>query len=526
VRLTPHLKADAAARRRLDAGAGHFEAGSTARARALFMEAAESAGAGSLRAEALSRLARVHHYAGDQRRAVELFRECLADPRADASVWIDAADGLATSLFFLREELAEALRFARSAARAADEEGDRAALAVGLGTQGMIEAVLGRTEARSTLQSAVRLEKWARNVPLVRQPSFQLAFVSVWSDDLDSACAALRSVCQRARAQGDESSLPFVLTYLSLAECLAGRWGEAMRAADEGEEIALAAGQGIGRAFALSARALTESCLGREEPARADANEALALAERGTMLATMTSLWALALLDLALDQPADVHRQLGPLVERVTEAGIGEPGSIRFVTDDVEALIALGEIEEATARLEPFEENARRLERRSALAPSYRCRGLLAMARGSADEAIVEFGRALAELEGLSLPFERARTLLALGSAQRRFRQRRAARESLEAALATSHKLGASLWSERAREELRRVSGRAPSRDELTPTEQRVAELVAEGRTNREVAAALYVTPRTVEGTLSRIYAKLGVRSRTELGRRLAPPSN
>jgi DNA-binding NarL/FixJ family response regulator len=87
--------------------------------------------------------------------------------------------------------------------------------------------------------------------------------------------------------------------------------------------------------------------------------------------------------------------------------------------------------------------------------------------------------------------------------------------------LAAFDELGARLWSERTRRELRRISGRAPSRGKLTPTERRVAELVAEGRTNKEVAAALYVAPRTVEGTLSRVYTKLGVRSRTELVRRL-----
>jgi DNA-binding CsgD family transcriptional regulator len=519
-RLTPHQDIQAAHRRRLEAGAAHFEAGDTARARALYAEAAESADAGSLRAEALSRLARVHHYAGDQRVAVELFRECLADPRVDAFVRADAADGLATSLFFLREELADALLHARSATHTAEGEQNRAALAVALGTQGVIEAVLGRPEAVSTLESAVTFEESARDVPLARQPSFQLAFVRVWGDDADAARAGLEDVRQRAVAQGDESSLPFVLTYLSLAEFLSGRWLDAMRAADEGEEVALAAGQGIGRAFALSARALVASCLGREEAARSDAGEALALAEHGTMLATMTSLWALGLLELSLDNPAEVHRRLGPLVERVEAAGIGEPGSIRFVTDDVEALVALGDLDAAAAHLERFQEHARRLGRRSALAAAHRCRGLLAVAVGATDEALPEFQRALDELEGLPLPFEDARTLLALGAAQRRGKQRRAARDTLEAALAAFDGLGASLWAERTRTELRRISGRAPSRGELTPTERRVAELVAEGRTNREVAAALYVTPRTVEGTLSRVYTKLGVRSRTELAHR------
>ena len=520
LRLTPEPEAEAAHRRRLDAGAAHFEAGATARARALFAEAAESADIGSLRAEALSRLARVHHYAGDQRLAVELFRECLADPQASAPVQADAAEGLATSLFFLREELADALGHARSAARIAEEDGSRTALAVALGTQGMIEAVLGRPEAARTLQSAVALEEYARELPLGRQPSFQLAVTRVWGDDLDAARAALEAIRQRAVAQGDESSLPFTLTYLSLAEYLSGRWQEAIRAADEGQEVALAADQEIGRAFALSTRALVASCFGREHAARSDAEEALALAERGTMFATTTSLWALGLLELSLDNPAEAHRRLGPLVARVEDTGIGEPGSIRFVTDDVEALVALGDLHAAVAHLERFEEHGRRLGRSSALAASYRCRGLLAAAAGSPDESFLQFQQALDELEQLPLPFERARTLLALGSVQRRARQRRAARKTLEEAQRLFDDLGAYRWSERTKAELGRISGRPPSTGELTASEKRVAELVAEGRTNKQVAAELHLTERTVEGTLSRVYLKLGIRSRTELAHR------
>jgi DNA-binding NarL/FixJ family response regulator len=119
------------------------------------------------------------------------------------------------------------------------------------------------------------------------------------------------------------------------------------------------------------------------------------------------------------------------------------------------------------------------------------------------------------------MPFERARTLLALGAIQRRAKRKRAARESLEQALAIFEELAATLWADKARGELAQISGRAPSRGELTPTEERVALLVAEGRTNKEVAAALFVTDRTVEYHLSHIYAKLGVRSRAELARRL-----
>jgi DNA-binding CsgD family transcriptional regulator len=524
-RMTPDDDVEAVHRRRLEAGAAYFEAGNTARAETLFTQAAEVAPAGPARAAALVRLARLYHYAGDQRVAVKLFRESLEHAGTDPSLQADAADGLATSLFFLREDLPEALEQARFAARIAASEGNRGAVAVALGTQGHIEAVLGHREAVATLKSAVALEDHVRAVPIMRHPSFQLAFARVWSDELDAARAALTDIEERAVEQGDESSLPFVLTYLSLAEFLAGRWEEALRAAEEGADVALAAGSATGRAFALSVRALVASGLGRERAARSDANEALALAERGSMFAMTTSLWALGLLELSLDRPAEAHELLAPLVARVEDAGIGELGSIRFVTDDVEALSRLGDLDSAAALLARFEQQAHRLGRLSAIGAAHRCRGLIAAAVGAADEAQAECTRALAEFEQLPLPLERARTLVALGLAQRQARQRRAARTSLERGLRIFEELGASLWAERARVELGRISGRAPSRGELTASERRVAELVAEGRTNREVAAALHVTPRTVEGTLSRVYAKLGVRSRTELARRWVSPS-
>jgi DNA-binding CsgD family transcriptional regulator len=115
------------------------------------------------------------------------------------------------------------------------------------------------------------------------------------------------------------------------------------------------------------------------------------------------------------------------------------------------------------------------------------------------------------------LPFERARSLLTLGTLRRRDRQKRAAREALESSLALFGSLGAAIWAERARDELARISGRRAAAEELTDAELRVVRLAAAGRTNREIARTLSVSVRTVEGHLSHAYAKLGLRSRTEL---------
>jgi DNA-binding NarL/FixJ family response regulator len=145
--------------------------------------------------------------------------------------------------------------------------------------------------------------------------------------------------------------------------------------------------------------------------------------------------------------------------------------------------------------------------------------------RGDLEAALAELERAVELSERAPIPFEHGRALLARGAVHRRARHKRAARESLEAALAVFEGMGAQIWAERARTELGSVGGRTAASGDLTPTERRVAELAAEGLQTKQVAAALFVSPKTVEGHLTNIYAKLGVHSRTELARRIAEES-
>ncbi len=154
------------------------------------------------------------------------------------------------------------------------------------------------------------------------------------------------------------------------------------------------------------------------------------------------------------------------------------------------------------------------------LAHATRCRGLVAAAEGDTDGATRLLQQAVAHHEAVGDPFGRGRALLAVGMIRRRDRQKRLAREAIEAAVEAFETIGAAGWAMKARGELERIGGRR--REEgLTAAERRVAGLVAEGRTNREVAATLFVGERTVATHLTHIYAKLGVRSRTELARRL-----
>jgi DNA-binding CsgD family transcriptional regulator len=231
---------------------------------------------------------------------------------------------------------------------------------------------------------------------------------------------------------------------------------------------------------------------------------------------------ALGHLDLALSDPRSAASLLGPLVAFARRETHAEPAATRYVVDHLEALIELGRRDEAAALLDWHQENALRLGRASALAACGRCRGLLAAQSGDVDRALAAYREALDWHAQVGLPLDRARTLLALGAAERRVKRRRDARATLEQALGDFERIGAALWAERARAELSRISGRAPTPGALTPAEERVAALVAEGRTNREVAAALFLSERTIEGHLSHVFGKLGVRSRTELARALA----
>lgn len=264
---------------------------------------------------------------------------------------------------------------------------------------------------------------------------------------------------------------------------------------------------------------------------RGETNRARALAERGLAASALPHVaeagfeCVLGFLGLSHDDARGALEHLERAHEIVSGLGILEPAMQWHVPDLLDALIATGDLEGAELVLAPWEELARALDRAWALAVAARTRGLLRANGGDLDGALPRFEEALAEHARADDPFQRGRTLLALGATQRRTKRRREVRETLERALEAFDHLPAPLWADKARAELARIGGRAPSRGELTEAERRIAALVAEGRTNREVAAALFLTEHTVETALSRVYRKLGVRSRAELASRLARQS-
>jgi DNA-binding CsgD family transcriptional regulator len=261
---------------------------------------------------------------------------------------------------------------------------------------------------------------------------------------------------------------------------------------------------------------------GDVEAAVAAATDVLQLAERaGDPMNALRALTQLGFVELSRGRAAEAHEHLARALEIARRAGVGSPFVLRFAPDAVEALLSLDRPADAEAALARFETPARRLGHAWALASVDRCRGLIRAATGDVPGGLADLRRARDAHARLPFPFEHARTLLALGTVERRARQHRDARASLESALALFERGAAPLWAERVRAELDRIGGRAPSRDQLTPHEERIAVLVAGGATNREVAAALFVSVHTIEAALTRIYVKFRVRSRTELAARL-----
>ena len=181
-------------------------------------------------------------------------------------------------------------------------------------------------------------------------------------------------------------------------------------------------------------------------------------------------------------------------------------------------MAGLGDLDRAERLLRRFEGQGRATGRAWTLATAARCRGLLLAARGDVEGAVQALDQAIGHHQDLAMPFELGRTLLVMGQVQRRAKRKRAAKEHLERALEIFESLPAPPWADRARAELSRLGLRPPAPLALTATEERIAALAASGHTNRQVAQALFVSPKTVEANLARIYRKLGISSRAELG--------
>ncbi|GAA0968272.1 LuxR family transcriptional regulator [Actinocorallia libanotica] len=317
-----------------------------------------------------------------------------------------------------------------------------------------------------------------------------------------------------ARVSGTAGQLPVVLEFVATAERLAGRLARSQAVSEEGLALAREAGYENAVAAHLANLAVLAALRGQEEPCARQAREALAIAlPHRVGLHAGVAAYALAMLELCLGRYASAHDRFRAIA--AAGPGAGHPTVVwRTMPDQVEAAVAAGDEAGARATLAAYErstEHAATSESRALLA---RCRGLAESDEEAFDEA----------LRLHTNPFEAARTALLLGERLRRTQRSGRARAHLRMAREVFEQAGARPWARRAQDELRAAgeNGGAPPPsvlDALTPQELRIADLVADGASSKEIAARLFLSPRTVEYHLYKIYPKLGIGSRTDLAR-------
>ena len=518
--LTPAARPYAARARGLRAAEHHIHAGDRPRARALLETILADAPPGPARSDALRLLAEIVYNEdgfGDAAGLLEEARLHAHEPALAAAIELDLCYVRCNRHGDVAGADAPADRALAHAARVRNPTLLGEALAV----RAMIDFLLGRGIDWEALDRAVALEGSERPVPLYLWPSAIAAVLKLWVGRYDEARAELTALRLAASDSGEESDLAYLLTWTAALELVSGNLDAAEVLADEAAVHAALAGSEFNRAWALSQRATVRAYRGDAEAARADAEEATGICAR--FEAPLPMLWvaaAIGVLELSRGDAGAAWEALAPYAEALEARGGGGAFAI-LIVPAVEALIARGELDAAERRLDRLERTAGAADRVWALAESARCRALLLAARGELPAAAAACERALELHERVELPFERARARLVQGQIARRRKQKRAAREALDAALAQFEALGAREWAERAREDIARLGRKRQT--ELTASEARVAQLAADGHSNKAIARALFVTVHTVEVHLSRSYAKLGIRSRTQLAGKLAP---
>jgi DNA-binding CsgD family transcriptional regulator/tetratricopeptide (TPR) repeat protein len=511
LRLTPNDDFDARHRRALAAARAHQAAGEWIRSRTIAMELQAEPELGSLRADVLVLLSDLESIDRSIPLLEEALREASAQPALRAAIHLRLA---------WAKRYKGGFRHARAALALAEELNHDVLRSRGRAVLAVLSWFAGEGEAPEDLPS--RVHDFAIAVGgehLVCEGTQAVVNTLAPASRRESA----RALLEREHREGsdrDERRAAQALWGLAWVEFWEGRWELAAEYAERAHDISIQYGLEVPQDHLPIAVIAVHR--GRLELARRHSQRALELggaqSER-LQLPQHRAVLGLASLWEEGDR-ATAERWLGEADRCAAELDWHEPSVRWWAGDYAELLLELGRIDDAVQVIDAWDADAQRVARQWILGHVTRTRGLVAAAQGRVDEAQTLLQRAVTQHEGTGDPYGRARGLLALGVVRRRTRQKRAARETIQAALDGFEQLGAATWIDKALAEIGSIGGRTRS-DGLTPAEQRVAALVAEGRTNREVAAALFLGERTVSSHLTHIYAKLGIRSRTELARLL-----
>jgi DNA-binding CsgD family transcriptional regulator len=519
--LAHELGADTA-ERQIRCAAFHFNAGDAARARAILEQIISTPAPARVHAEARSLLGLWTLLDGSSREAATLLERAV-DGADDERILVH----ILVPLSFARVNIREfngAARAANDAVTTATRLDDPVLLSQALGMLVMVHFLVGEGFDEANLRKALQLDDAGDPPAALLWPATHRASLLVGMGRLDEGRLELRAIRQRYIERGAESELMIGAFHSALTEIWRGDFAEASLIGEDAMQRARQLDGDLPLSVALMIQAAVAAYAGDEHAARRDAAEALAAMQRcdSPALVTVWPTTTLGFLEVSLGNYKAALDILEPLLSAVEQAPRATEIFVApFLPDAAEALIQLDRLDEAQRLIEVLEGNGRRLDRPWMLALGARCHAMLLAARRDVGAALDTAHRAMAQHDRLAMPFERARTQMLLGELQRRQRGRENAAAALREAAATFEDLNTPLWADRARISLNRIHlGPAVSKT-LTSAELRIADLAAAGTTNHDIASSLFISPKTVEVHLSRIYRKLGIRSRAELGRRL-----
>jgi DNA-binding CsgD family transcriptional regulator/tetratricopeptide (TPR) repeat protein len=522
VALTPPERELDSLRRRMLAAEDHLFAGEHDRSQQLLEEVVAGLPAGPERARARRALALAMYWHDSYSEARRLLEDALEEAGDDD--WVRARANLDLAWVFSQtDEFARAGAAVSTALEIAERLDDPQLLGEALSSVAITRRMLGMEYSEEELERALALERWDTRTFSGLRPSINAAWICMWTGRLQRAELHLATFQEELVANGQETTIPLALLLIVLVECAAGQLARAAAISDQLVAAARELDSQIVLGATLAARAIARAHLGLTEAANTDVLEAIPRfdATGGDRAMQGVATACLGFCALSAGDAARAHELLAPLADFALEHGIGEPMLASFLPDEIEALVRLGMLERAGALLDLLELQARRVESGWAFATAGRGRGLLLAAQGDLKAATGALELALSHHEPLGMPIELARTQLVYGQVLRRARQKRAAGEQLRAALATFERCGATLWAQRAQSEIERLGMRTAPK-QLTVTEERVATLASRGMTNKEIAAELFISPKTVEANIARAYKKLGVNSRAALGTAMA----